>query len=138
MLVGVHLSIPHSDLGPIFATGNLPDAYRSFETEHDCNEYCRFYRVPGNYSEWSDDNLLGVTVPEVVGSGHREGGSEAEGAEQLSHAGESAVVVVEEVSEGRHMSAEEQLEPSKPRLPQAPAVIRDAYKLRPRDAVARR
>lgn len=33
------------DLGKLFSGANLSTTYDSFETEHRCNEYCRFFKL---------------------------------------------------------------------------------------------
>jgi len=46
--------MPHSysDLGYIFADGNLPGNHQSFEKNHKCNHFCEFFKVPTNYGIW--------------------------------------------------------------------------------------
>ncbi|KAH7919660.1 kinase-like protein, partial [Leucogyrophana mollusca] len=34
------------ELGPVFTSGNIPEAFENFEKEHECNKFCEFFRVP--------------------------------------------------------------------------------------------
>ena len=42
------------ELGVIFASGNLPDAYTVFSEQHQCNKYCDYYKIPREYGYWGD------------------------------------------------------------------------------------
>jgi hypothetical protein len=40
------------ELGYIFAEGNLPETFKSFETDHMCNRFCRTFGLPTDYAKW--------------------------------------------------------------------------------------
>jgi hypothetical protein len=40
------------ELGYIFAEGNLPETFKSFETDHMCNRFCQTFGLPTDYAKW--------------------------------------------------------------------------------------
>lgn len=42
----------YSDLGTIFASGNLHTAFNGFTTDHKCNKFCNFFSLPTDYATW--------------------------------------------------------------------------------------
>jgi len=40
-----------SDLGLIFAGGNLMKGFNNFEKDHKCNKYCQYFKLPTEYGE---------------------------------------------------------------------------------------
>ncbi|PSS01014.1 hypothetical protein PHLCEN_2v4080, partial [Hermanssonia centrifuga] len=65
-----------SGLGVIFASGNLPEAHRSFESQHQCNRFCQYFQVPTDYSSWPSNN---IGEPELSPSTAQEGAEEGVG-----------------------------------------------------------
>jgi hypothetical protein len=39
----------------VFASGNLSDTHQKFESDHQCNKFCRFFQVPTIYPEYPED-----------------------------------------------------------------------------------
>ncbi|KAJ7807944.1 hypothetical protein B0H13DRAFT_1928707 [Mycena leptocephala] len=39
-----------SKLGDIFATGNIPSGCRDFASSHECNKYCDYFQIAGDFS----------------------------------------------------------------------------------------
>ncbi|KAI0089514.1 hypothetical protein BDY19DRAFT_905830 [Irpex rosettiformis] len=57
--------VTHPALGPIFASGNLPNAYETFETQHKCNRYCQFFNLPTDYENWTALDFEDKEDPEL-------------------------------------------------------------------------
>ncbi|KAN0128046.1 hypothetical protein V8E53_014147, partial [Lactarius tabidus] len=46
-LSATHSHLLFSDLGhKLFSKGNIQDTHHEFEKEHQCNEFCTFFKVP--------------------------------------------------------------------------------------------
>ena len=41
----------------IFAAGNIAEAYHKFEEEHECNKYCRAFKLPTDYPDAVEETL---------------------------------------------------------------------------------
>ncbi|KAN0130305.1 hypothetical protein V8E53_011928, partial [Lactarius tabidus] len=55
LLSATHSHLLFSDLGcKLFSTGNVQDTHRDFEKEHQCNDFCTFFKVPTTYDQSSD------------------------------------------------------------------------------------
>ena len=50
-----------SGLGDIFADGNVITGFRAFESTHECNKFCKFFKLPTDYKNWvlDLDNIEG-------------------------------------------------------------------------------
>ncbi len=62
-------------LGVLFASGNLPKAHESFEEQHKCNRYCRFFELPTDYDKWPSDGLDDLPHGEPITQGDLTNGS---------------------------------------------------------------
>jgi hypothetical protein len=47
VIIGIYIS----DLGHIFAEGNIPATFQSFETDHVCNRFCMRFGLPADYED---------------------------------------------------------------------------------------
>jgi len=45
-----------SDLGLIFADGNLITGFNNFEKDHKCNKYCRYFDLSTEYSQCEESS----------------------------------------------------------------------------------
>ena len=41
----------------IFAAGNIAEAYHKFEEEHECNKYCKAFKLPTDYPDAIEETL---------------------------------------------------------------------------------
>ncbi|KAJ7699616.1 hypothetical protein B0H17DRAFT_1049036 [Mycena rosella] len=59
-----------SELGNIFAEGNVSSGYQSFERDHVCNEFCKFFDLRTDYANWPIDSgsRLSKSSPSEPGS----------------------------------------------------------------------
>ncbi|KAJ7695732.1 hypothetical protein B0H17DRAFT_930365 [Mycena rosella] len=59
-----------SELGNIFAEGNVSSGYQSFERDHVCNEFCKFFDLRTDYADWpiESGSRLSKSSPSEPGS----------------------------------------------------------------------
>ncbi|KAJ7240247.1 hypothetical protein C8J57DRAFT_1562859 [Mycena rebaudengoi] len=43
-----------AEVGPVFADGNVASGFASFELDHQCNDFCRFFQLPTDYGNWTE------------------------------------------------------------------------------------
>jgi hypothetical protein len=59
--------VTHSELGNIFAGGNLPQGHENFEKDHVCNKFCKFFDVPTDYEIW--ESRSSIARPQLAPGG---------------------------------------------------------------------
>jgi hypothetical protein len=47
-----------SELGNVFAGGNLPQGHEYFEKDHLCNKFCTFFDIPTDYKIWESRSSI--------------------------------------------------------------------------------
>jgi hypothetical protein len=40
----------------LFADGNISTGFASFETDHTCNKFCRFFELSTDYANWGSSS----------------------------------------------------------------------------------
>ncbi|KAJ7455487.1 hypothetical protein FB451DRAFT_1048909 [Mycena latifolia] len=46
----------------LFADGNVSTGFASFETDHVCNEFCKFFKLPTDYANWEEETHSGKAM----------------------------------------------------------------------------
>ncbi|KAJ7265655.1 hypothetical protein C8J57DRAFT_1069332, partial [Mycena rebaudengoi] len=46
------------EVGSVFVDGNVASGYASFELDHKCNDFCQFFKLPTDYSNWAQQPFL--------------------------------------------------------------------------------